>query len=145
MRLHRNPRLVTADMLRAMRADLTLALARWNVKRMMPIPAAERVDSAPLVQRPRKAYEWPEYRADDWQVLDRELGEVAAQVTELREYAAEQIRRLHCDGGCGRRLTATEAMAGGTRCTRCPDPSDPLYVPATLLTPNDPRHTREDT
>jgi hypothetical protein len=144
VRRHLNPRIVTADMLRAMRADLTLALARWNVKRMMPIPAAERTDSAALVQRPRKPWEWPEFRADDWQVLDRELGEVAAQVAELRSYAAEQIRRLHCLAGCGRRLTASEAMAGIVRCAHCPDPSDPLYVPATALAPNDPRHNRKD-
>lgn len=112
----RNPRLVVRGLLAAMKADLTLSLARWTVRKQVFVPAAERTHPS-LWQRARHPWEWPEYRVEDWRVLDRELAQMAEQVTDARAYVAEQIRRLHCT--CGRRLPISEVRAGYTTCEHC--------------------------
>lgn len=114
----RNPRLIIRSLLTAMRADLALSIDRWTVRRQIFVPRAERT-SPHANQRQRYPWEWPEYRIEDWQILDRELGLLGEQIADARSYVAEQIRRLHCTG-CGRRLPVTEAKAGCTTCEHCP-------------------------
>lgn len=118
----RNPRLVVRGLLTAMRADLALSIDRWTVRRQVFVPRAERTNPA-IAQRRRHTWEYPEYRVQDWQVLDRELSLLAEQIADARSYVAEQIRRLHCH--CGRRIPITEVKDGFTTCEDCPPPGNP--------------------
>lgn len=119
----RTPRSLVKLCLRAMRADLLTALDRWNVGTLVAAIDPRVPEQTTEIMRPRRPWEYPEWRVADWQVLDRELSHVAEQVDELRAFAAQQLARLHC-AGCGDPLNVHHARANMTRCERCLDPND---------------------
>ncbi len=129
----RRPRTVVVAELRAMRADLMTALERWRVGRTVTIRVADATDddlrdaiappggyapADPELTRPRRPWEYPEWRVTDWQVLDRELAHLIEQATALRAYAEQQAEALRCTE-CARELPVTEARAGFTACEHC--------------------------
>jgi hypothetical protein len=114
----RNPRRVVIGLLRAVKADIDDSLARWRVTSTVYLSRPEQVPGQPNT-RPRAAHEYPEYRAADWHVLDREARHMIGQLVAVREFVAEQLARLRCAAGCGRTLPAEEAAAGYTTCEHC--------------------------
>ncbi|MEV4122898.1 hypothetical protein [Micromonospora sp. NPDC049645] len=114
-----NPRRAVVAMLRAVKADIDDSLARWRITGNVYVPPADRAPGSPGT-RPRAAHEYPEHRAADWEVLDREARHMIEQLVAVREFVAEQLTRLRCGAaGCGRILPPSEAAAGYTTCEHC--------------------------
>lgn len=116
----RNPRRIALAMLRAIRADAGESVSRWAVTGSVVLPPDER-PAAGTWRRPRTAGEWPEWQAAQWHALDREARHMIEQLTEVREFARQQITALTCRR-CGRTIPASEAAAGYTTCEHCHRP-----------------------